>query len=224
MIERKIYLVRHAKPELKSDKKLYIGRTDMDLSVEGIEEAEILAEKFKSVKLEKIYSSNLIRTQKTADIIGKYHGIETNTVKELAEINLGDWEGLSFDEVRTKYPDEYKKRGENIIQYCTPNGESFSDLNKRVIKAFYGILLDTKEDILIVGHAGVNRLILCNVLHMSMKTIFKIPQEYVCVNTILQKHSQLIVKSLNVKYKKSSNSSKIQDDGQLKEMLIKKIK
>ncbi|WZL73878.1 alpha-ribazole phosphatase [Clostridiaceae bacterium 35-E11] len=205
MKERKIYLLRHGQPKLESDKKYYMGRLDLDLSNQGIEQAAGLARKFKEMPLGNIFCSNMKRTEKTAQVIGKYHDIKPQKIKDLCEINLGDWEGRTFEEVRQRYPEEFKKRGEDIINYCTPNGESFFDVNKRVMKAFYDILSNTDKNLLIVGHAGVNKLILCNIRNIPIEDMFKIRQNYACINIIHQRDKEFEIKLLNGKYNERGN-------------------
>lgn len=197
MEERKIYLVRHGQIEIPVNKKIYLGQLDVDLNEKGIEQAQQLGLKMSNVSFEKIYCSSLKRTMKTAEIIGKHHDILPNTIDEFREIHLGEWEGLSFDEVKKKYPKEFEKRGKEIFHYCVLGGESFSDCNKRVMKKFYEILAETTGNLLIVAHAGVNRLILCNILEKPLENFFQIPQGYGCFNVIIQNCEKYEVTDIN---------------------------
>ncbi len=192
-----IYLVRHGEIEKEVDKKIYIGQLDVNLNKEGIKQSQRLSIKLQHIPFQKIYCSSLKRTIKTAEIISKNHGIEPEMVDEFREIDLGEWEGVSFNEIKGRYPNKFEKRGKNIIHYCVPGGESFYQCNQRVIKKFYELLYITKGDILIVAHAGVNRLILCNILGISLEKIFQMPQKYGCFNTIAENCGKLQVKNIN---------------------------
>ena len=181
---RNIYLARHASVRHPGDVKRYIGQTDLPLSEEGVRQAETLAEKLRRSPLAAIFSSDLRRSSDTARIVGNLHGIETSATPNFREIALGEWEGLAFDDVRRRYPEEYEKRGRDIVHFRPPGGESFMDCACRVIPAFYDAIYSTRGDILIVAHAGVNRILLCQVLGKSMSELFDIEQDYCCLNRI----------------------------------------
>jgi broad specificity phosphatase PhoE/CTP:molybdopterin cytidylyltransferase MocA len=182
--QRRIYLARHGAVLHEGDIKSYIGHTDLPLSTEGLGQAEMLAEKLKDTDLAAIYCSDLRRSVETARTIGKFHGLEPLARLDFREVGLGEWEGLSFDEVRRLYPAEYEERGRDIVNFRPPGGESFLDCASRVLPALYEALGATRGDILIVAHAGVNRILLCHALGKSMNEIFDIDQDYGCLNMI----------------------------------------
>lgn len=196
MRNRKIYLLRHAKPEFWNE-KIYIGQSDIDIVDIGIDNCKDVANKFDNLKIEKIYCSSLRRTIRTARIINDVCKTKIEIVPELNEIHLGEWELKSRKEIMEKYPEEYKKRGEDIENYHTPGGESFFEFEKRINKAFQFIINDSTEDILIVSHAGVNRVLLTNILNMPMKNMFSIKQDYCCINIICQENDRLYVEYIN---------------------------
>lgn len=194
---REIYLVRHGAIRLPGRGKQYIGQLDLCLSEEGFGQAQNLAERLSHIQLAGIYCSDLARSVKTAEIIGKPHGLEPVKLSNFREIYLGEWEGLSFDEVCCKYPEEYEKRGRDVVHYRPPYGESFLDCSCRVISSFYEALQSTRGNILIVGHAGVNRIILCQAMGKSLESLFEIHQDYGCLNVIECKDFGFEVKTLN---------------------------
>ncbi|TEB10439.1 hypothetical protein Pmgp_02348 [Pelotomaculum propionicicum] len=105
--------------------------------------------------------------------------------KDLREIDMGLWDGLTFDEVRRSYPGEYERRGADIINYRPPGGESFAQCAARVLAALDEILASAHGSILIVGHAGVNRVIVNWAKEIPLKYILKIPQDYGCLNILM---------------------------------------
>jgi broad specificity phosphatase PhoE len=120
----------------------------------------------------------------TARIIVGGRNIPINIRKDLREISLGEWDGYSHEEIEQRYPDEYRKRGEDIWNYRIPGGETFADSSDRVIPAFKEILAATSGNVLIAGHAGVNRLIICHVTGKPVRDLFQIEQEYGCLYII----------------------------------------
>ncbi len=190
-MNKKIYLVRHGKIDI-SNEKSYIGITDLPINMEGIIQAKKLKIFFDAIDIEKVYVSYLKRCKQTAQIILENRNIEPILVKQFAEINMGEWEGQTFNYIKSTFPEEFKKRGENIDDFIPPKGESFQQLKERVMPVFRTIERNSKGNILIITHAGVIRGILSNILSIPMMNIFAIREKYGCVNEI----------SWNSKYKK----------------------
>lgn len=182
-MNRKIYLIRHGKIDTGKD-KCYIGITDLPLCTEGVIQAQRLKEFFKNIAIEKVYTSPLIRSVQTANIILEDRNIERELIKEFMEINMGQWEGKSFKYIKTFFPQEFKKRGENIADFIPPGGESFKQLAERVMPIYKAVTENPQGNLLIVAHAGVNRVILSNILSMSLENIFQLEQQYGCINEI----------------------------------------
>lgn len=183
MKSRNLYLVRHGKIDTQGQKS-YIGQIDLPLSDSGRRQAAKLRDEFSDIEFAGVFCSDLERSFATAQIICEKQRVEPIAKKDLREISLGLWEGLSFDEVRKKYPDQFKFRGEDIFNYRPPKGESFALCADRVLPAVAEIAGGATGDILIVGHAGVNRIILSHVLNISQEYFFKIIQEYGGLNVL----------------------------------------
>lgn len=182
-VPRKIYLVRHG--EIAADgRRRFIGQIDLPLSDAGRKQAARLREELSGLKISGIFCSDLGRSFSTARIIGEKHHLEPVARKDLREINLGAWEGLTFDEVCRKYPVDFKRRGEDIVHYRPPGGESYARCAGRVLPALNDIINSTEGDVLIVGHAGVNRIIICRALGLPLQNLFRITQDYGCLNII----------------------------------------
>lgn len=182
-MNRKIYLIRHGKIDVGNE-KCYIGITDMPLDIEGVLQAKKLKEFFSSIYIEKAYLSPLKRCVQTAKIILENRNVEKFLVKELMEINMGDWEGKTFKYIKSILPEQFEKRGENIDSFIPKGGESFDHLKERVNPVFQSIIKNTNGNILIIAHAGVNRVILSSILSIPLKNIFKIKQPYGCINQL----------------------------------------
>ena len=173
-----IYLLRHGAIQSPGEGKRYIGWQDDALSDAGQRQAYAWAEYFNSMALEEIYCSDLIRCLDTARIIAARCALEPQTMAELREIHLGSWEGLRFDTVRASFPQEYQQRGDNIADHSPPDGESFADLRRRVWPVFTKLVSGPHQTILMVTHAGVIRVLLCCLLGMPLKNLFRIGLTY----------------------------------------------
>lgn len=194
---REIILVRHGEIEGAHGPRRYIGQTDVSLSEEGVRQALLLRDTLRNTPLSAIFCSDLVRSKETASIVAQPHGIVPEPGIEWREIALGGWEGVEFDVVRERDPEIFRERGRDPVNTRPPGGESFLDCSRRVIPAFYGILQGTIGNILLVGHAGVNRVILSRVMKRSLSDVFGIPQDYGCINVIRQDAVDLSVVRVN---------------------------
>jgi len=188
-----IYLLRHCETE-QSDIRRYVGQLDIPLGKNGVRQAEFWQREFASITFDRVFCSDLKRSVDTARIIS---GESFTIVPQLREIGLGQWEGMSRDDVREQRFEEYKSRGENLDTYRPPDGESFADLQKRVLPAFQDIAVQEASHILVVGHAGTNRIILCHVLGMPLRNLFRLAQDYGALNMIDNKSQPWRVITLN---------------------------
>lgn len=140
---RNLYLVRHGTPDFPGGIKQCIGRTEIDIGREGIEEARKLADFFSKRRIEAIYSSPSIRCIHTAEILSE--GRKKILINEnLAEIYMGHWEGIPLKNIK-------KELGDEPIY-----GEKRVDALERFEGALKEIMENTSGDVICVAHAGVN--------------------------------------------------------------------
>lgn len=183
-MDRKIFLVRHGHIEYEGEKR-YIGITDLPLSPAGIEQVTGLKEYFSGIEIEKAFTSPLKRCLRTAEILLEGRNTDCEVVDELKEIHMGEWENKSMALIRQDFPELYEKRGATIDTFIPPGGESFEQLQKRVMPVFESIARSAAGNILIVGHAGVNRVILSTLMGVPLKELFQINQPYGCINRLI---------------------------------------
>lgn len=177
---KRIYLARHGDIGLGRDKR-YIGIQDLPLSGEGRKQALALAALFTQVALDRVYCSSLTRSQETAAVIAEGHALPLTILPDLHEIHMGEWEGKLFKEIRERFPSAYQQRGEDLVNYRPPGGERFLDCYHRVIPVFEEIGGSEGQASLIVGHAGINRVILCHAIGLSLQDVFAFEQGYGCL-------------------------------------------
>jgi alpha-ribazole phosphatase len=165
----RLILVRHGNTALNSSERFW-GATDVELSTEGIIQAEKLRDRLATEKIDVAYASKLSRTRLTAEIIVSRHHIDIITCAELNEINFGVIEGLAFEEISERHPDLAEVLSKWTIRPKFPGGESLDELDRRVQKFLKRLRKHQPEQtILIVSHAGTLRLMICNLLAIGLE-------------------------------------------------------
>lgn len=189
-------LIRHGEMELGGKRRL-VGQVDVPLSAKGRHQAQLLKEALASSSFDRIYCSDLIRSLDTARIMASQQEECIEVVPGLREINLGVWDGEEVEGIKKAFPGEWKKRELDLIEYRPPAGESFVDLADRVVPVFEDIVTKAGNKVLIVGHAGVNRVILAHLLGMPLANIFRLQQDYGSYTLLSYKNAEWRLLSLN---------------------------
>ena len=168
--------------------KRFIGQTDVLLDKQGKNQAKTWHNALANIEFNAIYSSSLQRCSHTAQLVCPKQKI--NFDPRLNEINMGKWDGKTFDEIKKKRAEEFKKRGNDIYEFRPPDGESFKDLSDRLLSFLNK--LQTKcfkqnnrrsqkrqySNTLLVSHAGVIRVLICHILGMKPQDLFNIKLDY----------------------------------------------
>ena len=161
-------MARHGQTEWNVEGR-WQGSTDIPLDDVGKKQANMLAERLGKYPIQAIYSSPLSRAAKTAEAIAIKLGLEVKYHDGIIEICLGDWEGLSFIDIRKKYPNELAKWECDKHAQVGMGVENNFDVQHRAKAALLEICETEKRDTLIVSHGGwINRL-MCWLLHIPLE-------------------------------------------------------
>jgi len=194
----RVYLMRHGEVANGGEKR-YNGHIDVDITSNGIEQMHRLAGLLEKKKINAVYSSDLIRSVKGAEIIAARIGIPYTPLRELRERSVGVWEGLTAEEIRERFPEEYRAWRADLLNYRPLGGECPVDVKNRVLPVFRR-LVDSHPDqeIAMLLHGGVNRVILADTLGMDPMNLFRIDQAFGALNIIdYHDDGMAIVKLLN---------------------------
>jgi broad specificity phosphatase PhoE len=144
----KIFLVRHG----QTDANFYHvvqGQRDTPLNQTGRKQAKDVSKKLKDVNANVVVSSDLKRAKETAEIISRTCGIPLILDKRLREMNLGSWEGKSFEEVMKEPSAEIWSK--NPSQWKTDNSETLKEVQERMVDAIYEFA-SKYNNLIIVSH------------------------------------------------------------------------
>ena len=148
-----LLVVRHG--ESKANKEgLFLGQGNMELTALGHEQAELTANFLSSVKIDHIYSSDLVRAYETAEHTATKQGLNIQKLTGLREIDAGEWDFKPWGELPKLFPDDYKVWQESIGEARCTGGESFSEERTRLLATMTGIAkAHDGETIAVFSHA-----------------------------------------------------------------------
>jgi alpha-ribazole phosphatase/probable phosphoglycerate mutase len=180
----RIYLIRHGQVE-GFDNRRYNGQSDVALTAVGRRQSRQITQRLASQSLAAIYSSELSRCAFAARCLGECHGLEPQLLSSLRELHIGEWEGRTWQELQEKHPDQWQARLEDLVNYRVPGGESLKEMAQRVLPTVHSLVARHRGmEIALVGHGGVNRVILLDAIGAPLDRMFAIEQDYACLNII----------------------------------------
>ncbi|MDR0310898.1 MAG: histidine phosphatase family protein [Acidobacteriota bacterium] len=183
-MDTRLFLVRHGEPRQHSD-RIFLGQTNVPLSDRGRDEAAAAGDELVRLQCrpDRIYSSDLLRARETAEIISaRLGGAPIANVAAFRELNMGVWDGKLIEDIRRQFPDEYVKRGDDILNYRVPDGENFYDLRERVAREFHRVFQEEffpalraggSPDFLIVSHLGVIHALIAELTREDMNAVMR---------------------------------------------------
>ena len=180
-----IYLIRHGETAWNKEGR-YQGITDVALNETGKAQAKACGQAMKEVPIDKIISSDLCRARYTAEAVRGDRDLEIQIDPRLRELNFGDWETKTFDQIESTWPgliDQIYRRPDPVK---VPHGESFQELQDRAWAAVKDVI-DECEDgqtLLVVAHGGTLRTIICKLLHLPISYCWNFSQGNTCINRI----------------------------------------
>jgi broad specificity phosphatase PhoE len=163
-METTIFLVRHGQTDSNAAAR-FQGWSDVEINENGCFQARKAAERLSANAIDAVYTSPLKRTAKTAAFIAAGHGLNPVVLPDLAEINYGDWEGKSRQEVGERWPELLWKMRNDPSGVAIPGGETFTGFSERCNQTFWQIVEEqVGKQVVVVTHSGVIKAILVAIL------------------------------------------------------------
>jgi broad specificity phosphatase PhoE len=146
------------------------GHADPPLSDEGRHQAHELADRLADTPLAAIYTSDLARARETAEIVAASRGLAVHVVAGLRENDVGSWTGLTIDEIRERFADDFG-RWQSGQGFGWSDGERYPEMAARVVAAVRGIVASHPDSsVLVVTHGGPLRAIRAHALGLDYET------------------------------------------------------
>ena len=164
-----LILVRHGQTDFNRDGRVQ-GRGDRPLDDAGVSQARGVGEALRSPPLAGVYSSPLRRARDTAEAIATHHGIAVQVRDALIEMDVGELDGITYEEMRAGYPELLEAWARDAGSVRLPGGETVAEVQERVWPVVEEVR--ARHDggrVALVGHAFMLQGLLCTALGLSLK-------------------------------------------------------
>jgi len=163
----RLLLVRHGITEFNSTRR-FAGYSDVEMSAVGLRQVETLRDRLAGEKIDVVYSSDLKRAMVTAEVIRSDRQVDIVACPELREVNYGEVEGLTYPEIRQRYPEVAELVANFTLRLNFPGGESFEEFIERVSKFADRLNRHApSETVLVVSHSGPLRTLVCALMGIA---------------------------------------------------------
>ncbi len=194
----RLIIVRHAESEWNPVGR-YQGILDPDLTERGRKQADLLGRELRKLSIDVLYTSPLRRTYETARIVGQHIGLKPVVDERVREIDHGRWSGLLVEEVKEKFPEEFRIWIEEPHKAKFEGGESLQDVFNRV----KGFLEEVRrkhwgQTVGIVSHTVPIRCMLCVLLEVDLSRFWAFGCDNASYSVVDLEEGRAVLKELNV--------------------------
>ncbi|NYF91121.1 histidine phosphatase family protein [Tunturiibacter empetritectus] len=174
-----ILFIRHAATDMAGT---FCGHSDPDINARGQEQISELIDRLRKESIDIVYTSDLRRAAATASAIAEASGVECEVRAALREISFGTWEGLSWKDIEQRDAVYAHRWISEYPRLAAPDGEDFSDFERRVLKEVEFLCAKAIEQrIAVVTHAGVLRTVLCSLDNCSLDDAWRQTESYCAI-------------------------------------------
>jgi len=163
----RILLLRHAETEWNRERR-FQGWRDVPLSATGREQAESAARLLAATRIDAVWSSPLARARDTAAIVAAPHRLAVQESEAFREMGFGDWEGLTRDEVRERFPDAHRAWAETPHEAAWPGAETLAAVRARALAGLEALrAAHSGQTICLVSHGITGRILILEALGLG---------------------------------------------------------
>ena len=193
----RLFIARHGRTAWNSQKR-YQGQQDIPLDDVGRRQADALAHRLSREPVTAVYSSDLERAMQTAQAIAEAHQIEARPVAGLRELDFGEFEGKTSEELERDLPAELESWRLDSMTMRPPGGETMLELDARV-KSWFSATIGEHENetIAIVAHGGPVRRLIALLLNLSLDSYWRIRVDNAALTVFESGSSGYVMTALN---------------------------
>ena len=171
----RVYLIRHGEAEGNLYRRAQ-GTYDGRITAKGEKQIDALAERFRSVPVDALYSSDLSRTLRTAEAVTRFHPLTVQTDPRLREIDLGPWENVPYGDLHERAPESLWRFNNDPARWREPGAETFAHVEARMRAVLADIAARHPEQTVVcVSHGTAIRTLLASLLGIPSAEINRLP-------------------------------------------------
>jgi len=193
-----IILVRHGQTEWNRVER-FRGRADVPLNETGLAQAEATGRRVADTwQPAAVYTSPLSRSLKTAEAIAKRCDLPVQIHSGLIDIDYGEWQGLTPDEARQRWPEQGEAWYNQPHLARIPGGETLDEVRFRLMQTLKELVeRHPSETIVLVGHTVINRVMLLGILGLGNERFWRIKQDTCAINVFEAQEGEFTLACLN---------------------------
>jgi len=197
MTWRRIYLLRHGETDWNI-RGIFRGRSDIELSQRGREQAKAAARALEGRGISAIYTSPVRRSVETAEFCSQELGLEFIEAPPLSDPDCGLWEGKDLEQARMGHPEEFHLMQTAPSRLRFPGGESVVEVADRVSDFALGDLDEEVDgDVLLVTHNFIFQVLTVRVLGCSLDRLYNLEMDNGAISEYQRRGSRVIVRRTN---------------------------
>ena len=184
----RLHLIRHGQTNWNVERRIQ-GQTDSQLTDEGRQQAQTIAEEIKSIPFTAAYASSSVRARDTANIILQHHHLPLPLAlrDDMREINLGQWEGHLYADIAGQDKQHMHNFRHQPAEFSLPGAETFIDVQKRALAVVNFVKNNhTNQDVLLVSHGIWIKCILIHFAKRPISDFWELPPLSNCCHSIIE--------------------------------------
>lgn len=180
----KVVLVRHGETDWNRERR-YQGWQDTPLSEAGRAQAEAAARLLAAERLAAVWSSPLRRARETAGAIATPQGVTVRLEEAFREMRFGQWEGLTTDEVRGRFPTLYRAWLETPQLVALPGAETLAEVRERALRGLAGLRAAHEgQTVCLVTHGITSRILILEALGLGLDRIWSLQVSFTGISEL----------------------------------------
>ncbi len=192
-----LYLIRHGETDWNAQGRVQ-GATDIELNRRGRLQARAISRMLRAEPLQALYASPLKRALGTAELIARPHGLPVIKLSGLSELDQGELEGLTFEELDNRYGPFMEAWRERPGKVRLPGGETMAELQERAWEALERIREENPEGkVVAVSHNLAIRSLICRIVDLSLENMGRLRQSSGALNVLEHVERGWALRSMN---------------------------
>ena len=196
---RFIIFLRHGQA-VNNTKRLLAGRTPgVQLTENGIKQAERIAQFVKPFNISAIYSSPIERAEKTAAIVAKHNSLEYKVDDRLIELDMGKFTGMPYDQIFEKHGNVFLKFYDGELEIAHNGVETFTQVKNRILSMIDHVLKEhNNENILLVTHMDPIKAMISTIMNANANSMFELIIENASLTVFKEHQGKLSLSAINL--------------------------